>query len=117
MPILVCPILCLTVVPLRSVSADVAHGPALRMDHGSHYLSDHFLKQTRYCDIQFSFGFLEEPETNGVIERCNRNLKEQAVYGHVFRNLADVRAAVAEFVERYNRNWRLEKLAHRTLPR
>ena len=44
----------------------------------------------------------------------NRTLKEQAVYGRVFRNLADVRAAVAEFVERYNRCWRLEKLAYRT---
>ena len=31
-----------------------------------------------------------------------------------FRNLADVRAAVAEFVERYNQCWRLEKLAYRT---
>ena len=44
----------------------------------------------------------------------NRTLKEQAVYGRVFRNLADVRAAVAEFVERYNQCWRLEKLAYRT---
>ena len=44
----------------------------------------------------------QPPETNGVVERWNRTLKEQAVYGRVFRNLADVRAAVAEFVERYN---------------
>ena len=57
---------------------------------------------------------LEEPETNGVVERWNRTLKEQAVYGRVFRNLAEVRAAVAGFVERYNRCWRLEKLAYRT---
>ena len=61
-----------------------------------------------------SFGFVEEPETNGVVERWNRTLKEQAVYGQVFRNLAEVRAAVAEFVERYNQCWRLEKLAYRT---
>ena len=44
MPILVCSILCSPVVPLGSVAADVAHGLALRMDHGSQYLSDHFLK-------------------------------------------------------------------------
>ena len=31
-----------------------------------------------------------------------------------FKNLADMGAAVAEFVERYNRCWRLEKLAYRT---
>ena len=31
-----------------SVAADVARGLALRMDHGSQYLSDHFLNQLRY---------------------------------------------------------------------
>ena len=36
----------------------------------------------------------------------------QAVYGRVFRNLAEVRAAVAAFVERYNQCWRLEQLAY-----
>ena len=47
--------------------------------------------------IHPSFAFVEEPETNGVVERWNRTLKEQAVYGRVFRNLAEVRAAVAAF--------------------
>ena len=51
-----------------SVEADVARGLALRMDHGSQYLSDHFLNQLRYWGIHPSFGFLEEPETNGVVE-------------------------------------------------
>ena len=97
-----------------SVEADVARGLALRMDHGSQYLSDHFLNQIRYWGIHPSFAFVEEPETNGVVERWNRTLKEQAVYGRVFRNLAEVRAAVAAFVERYNQCWRLEKLAYRT---
>ena len=97
-----------------SVEADVARGLALRMDHGSQYLSDHFLNQLRYWGIHPSFGLLEEPETNGVVERWNRTLKEQAVYGRVFRNLAEVRAAVAGFVERYNQCWHLEKLAYRT---
>ena len=97
-----------------SVEADVARGLALRMDHGSQYLSDHFLNQVRYWGIHPSFGLLEEPETNGVVERWNRTLKEQAIYGRVFHNLAEVRAAVAAFVERYNQCWRLEKLAYRT---
>ena len=78
----------------------MARGLALRMDHGSQYLSDHFRNQVRYWGIHPSFGLLEEPETNGVVERWNRTLKEQAIYGRVFHNLADVRAAVAAFVER-----------------
>ena len=97
-----------------SVEADVARGLALRMDHGSQYLSDHFLNQIKYWGICPSFGFVEEPETNGVAERWNRTLKEQAIYGRVFQNLDDVRAAVGDFVERYNQSWRLEKLAYRT---
>ena len=97
-----------------SDEVDVARGLVPRMDHGSQYLSDHVFNQLRYWGMRPSFGFLKEPETNGVVERWNRTLKEQAVYGRVFRNLADVRAAVAEFVERYNQHWRLEKLAYRT---
>ncbi len=97
-----------------SVEADVARGLALRMDHGSQYLSDHFLNQIRYWGIRPSFGFVEEPETNGVAERWNRTLKEQAIYGRIFQNLEEVRAAVAEFVERYNKSWRLEKIGYQT---
>ena len=97
-----------------SMAADVARGLALRMDHGSQYLSDHFLKQIRYWGIHPSFGFIEEPETNGVAERWNRTLKEPAIYGRVFQTLDDVRVAVAEFVERYNQSWRLEKLGYQT---
>ncbi len=76
------------------------------MDRGTQYLSDHFLQQIRYWGIRPSFGFVEEPETNGVVERGNRTLKEQAIYGRVFGTLDDVRAAVAAFVERYNQSWR-----------
>ncbi len=87
---------------------------SLRMDHGSQYLSDHFQKQIRYWGITPSFGFVEEPETNGVAERFNRTLKEQAIHGRIFRTLEDVRAAVATFVEDYNEHWRPEKLEYKT---
>ncbi len=61
-----------------------------------------------------SFAFVAQPQTNGVAERFNRTLKEQAIYGRVFRNIEEVRRAVAEFVERYNTHWRLEKLDFKT---
>jgi hypothetical protein len=32
-------------------------GLSLRMDHGTQYLSDHFLKQVRFWGIQPSFAF------------------------------------------------------------
>ena len=46
---------------------------------------------------------------NGVAERFIRTLKEQAIYGRVFRTVAEVRTAVADFVQRYNNHWRVEK--------
>jgi len=45
-----------------------------------------------------------------VAERFNRTLKEQVIHGRLFRNLEEVRQAVTEFRDRYNRLWRLVKL-------
>ena len=49
-------------------------------------------------------------KANGVAERFNRTLKDQVIYGRVFKNVEEVRVAVTEFRDRYNRHWRLEKL-------
>jgi transposase InsO family protein len=92
-----------------SVAGDVARGLRLRMDHGSQYLSDHFVNQVRFWGITPSFAFVEQPQTNGVVERFNRTLKEQAIYGKVLRNVEEVRRAVGKFVEDYNAQWRVEK--------
>jgi putative transposase len=97
-----------------SVERGVVRGLALRMDHGSQYTSDHFQNQIKSWGIAPSFAFLSEPETNGVAERFNRTLKEQAIYGRIFRGVEDVRAAVIAFVENYNSEWRIEKNGFRT---
>ena len=94
------------------VEGGVARGLSLRMDHGTQYLSDHFVNQVRFWGIRPSFAFVEQPETNGVAERFNRTLREQALNGRIFRDLDEIRKAVAEFVERYNQHWRLEKLGY-----
>ena len=91
-----------------------ARGLALRMDHGCQYTSDHFQHQLRWWGIAPSFAFLQQPQTNGVAERFIRTLKEQVVYGRAFRNLEEVRLAVAEFIDLYNRHWRVEKNGFRT---
>lgn len=97
-----------------SVERGAARGLALRMDHGTQYLSDHFQNQIKAWGIAPSFAFLREPETNGVAERFIRTLKEQAVYGRVFQNLEEVREAIADFVYEYNNSWRVEKNGFRT---
>ena len=97
-----------------SVGAGVARGLAVRMDHGTQYLSDHFLNQLRFWGVAPSFAFVAEPQTNGVAERFIRTLKEQVIHGRVFRNLDEVRAAVAAFVPRYNAEWLVEKLGFKS---
>jgi transposase InsO family protein len=92
-----------------SVAAEVARGLLLRMDHGSQYLSDHFVNQVRFWGIKPCFAFVEQPQTNGVVERFNRTLKEQAIYGKVLRNIEEVRRAVGKFVEDYNAEWLVRK--------
>ena len=85
-----------------STSAGAARGLALRMDHGSQYLPDHFTNQIKFWGIQPSYAFVAEPQTNGVAERFNRTLKEQIIHGRIYRNIAELRDAVRDFVELYN---------------
>ncbi len=97
-----------------ATGADAGRGLTLRMDHGTQYTTDDFLNPTKFWGIAPSFAFVAEPQTNGVAERFNRKLKEQAIHGRIFRNVEAVRVAVTTFKERYNHHWRLEKLGFRS---
>jgi putative transposase len=96
------------------LSADAARGLALRHDHGSAFMADHFQKQIRFWGMAPSYAFLGEPETNGVIERLFRTLKEQIVHGRIFQTIDEVRDAVRAFAARYNAEWLIEKNGHRS---
>ena len=91
------------------LSADAARGLALRHDHGSNFMADHFQKQARFWGISPSYAFVGEPETNGVIERFFRTMKEQAIHGRVFQTIEEVRDAVRAFAAIYNAEWLIEK--------
>ena len=86
----------------------------LRHDHGSQYLTDFFQSNARFHGFAPSFALLGEPETNGVVERFHRTLKEQIIHGRSYQNLAQLRAAVATFIHTYNHHWRLEKLRYQS---
>ncbi|MEX3557569.1 MAG: hypothetical protein VB135_03965 [Burkholderia sp.] len=70
-----------------SVEADAGRGLSLRMDHGSQYRSDDFRAQLKSWGITPSYAFVAEPQTNGVAERFNRTMKEQAIHGRLFNNV------------------------------
>src|SRR5215207_718440 len=96
------------------LGAGAARGLALRHDHGSAFMSDAFQKQIRFWGMAPSFAFVGEPETNGVIERLFRTLKEQVVHGRIFQTIDEVRDAVRAFVARYNAEWLTEKSGYRS---
>jgi transposase InsO family protein len=93
-----------------SLEQGAARGLSVRMDHGTQYLSDHFAKQLKFWGITPSYAFVEEPQTNGVAERFLGIVREQVLNGRIFRNIEEVRHAMAEFVERFNGQWIVEKL-------
>jgi transposase InsO family protein len=65
------------------LSPGVARGLALRHDHGSNFMAEHFQKQIRFWGLAPSYAFVGEPQTNGVIERFFRTFKEQVVHGRI----------------------------------
>jgi putative transposase len=97
-----------------SVRADAARGLLLRHDHGSPFMSEYFQNQLTFFGMTPSFAFVREPETNGVAERFIRTLKEQIVFGSIYQDIEEVRAAVRGYFERYNQHWLLEKNGYRS---
>lgn len=93
---------------------NAARGIELRHDHGSQYLTDYFQSNASFHGFAPSFALLGEPETNGVVERFHRTLKEQIIHGRSYKNLAQLRSAVATFVHLYNHHWLLEKLHYQS---
>ena len=57
-----------------------------------------------------SYAFVAEPQIQQAFaERFNRTLKEQIIHGRIYRNIAELRDAVRDFVELYNAQWIVEK--------
>ena len=94
--------------------ADLARGLALRHDHGSQYLSDHFQEELRFLGIRSSPSFVAAPEGNGCAERFIRTLKEQLLWVEHFETVEELRQALLAFKQRYNQAWLAERHGHRT---
>jgi transposase InsO family protein len=97
-----------------SFEKDVASQLRLRHDHGSVYMSESFRSELRFLGITPSPSFVRQPEGNGCIERFFRTLKEQLLWVRRFHDLAELRAALHQFQQRYNANWILQRHQYRT---
>jgi transposase InsO family protein len=96
------------------IGKDVARGLTVRCDHGPQYTSDDLRGELRWLGIEISYAYVGEPQCNGMAEHFMRILKEQCLWIHRFQNLEEARNVIREFIERYNREWILERWAYRT---
>jgi len=94
--------------------AGAAAGIRNRHDHGSQYMSDDYQAEIAFLGMESSPSFVRQPECNGCVERFIRTLKEQLLWVKVFRNVEEMRCALAEFRDRYNQRWIVQRLGYLT---
>ena len=87
----------------------IARGLAVRHDHGSQYMSDHFQKEFAFLGIESSPAFVRAPEGNGCAERFIRTLKENLLWVRTFETIEELRQALLAFRETYNTTWLIER--------
>ncbi len=97
-----------------AVRKDAARGVRIRCDWGPQYIADAWITEVKWLGMTITPSYVGEPECNGVIERFIRTLKEQCLYLHRFQTLEEARRIIAEFIVRYNTQWLIERLGHRT---
>jgi putative transposase len=97
-----------------SYEEGIAAGLQARHDHGSQYVSDYFQDELTFLGITASPAFVREPEGNGVAERFIRTLKEQLLWVRSFATVEELRVALLDFKDRYNREWLCERHGHQT---
>jgi putative transposase len=93
---------------------DVARGLQIRCDWGPQYIAAAWIAEVQWLGMTISPSFVGEPQCNGVAERFMRTLKEQCLYLHQFESLEHARDVIAAFIQRYNYQWLIERLGHRT---
>jgi transposase InsO family protein len=92
----------------------VATDLKLRHDHGSQFMSDVYQKELRFLGMESSPAFVREPEGNGCAERFVRTLKEQLLWIRTFETVEELRTALQEFKNRYNREWLIARNGYLT---
>ena len=93
---------------------DAAVDLALRHDHGSQFMSDHFQPELVFLGVRASARLVAEPECNGVAERFVRTLKHQLLWLRTFDTIEGRRLALQAFKHLYNHEWLVQKHRHLT---
>lgn len=89
-------------------------GISIRHDWGPQYNAGVFRNELKFLGLGNSPGFMHEPETNGVIERFFRTLKEECLWVHDFESVEQARQVVGKWIETYNSTWLIERHGYRS---
>ncbi len=100
---------------IGSYTPNIALGLGLRHDWGPQYTANQFLAELKWLGMQSTPSFVGEPQWNGLIERFMRTLKEGCIYlNRFFASLSEAKRIIGEFIERYNREWMIERHDYKT---
>jgi putative transposase len=74
----------------------------------------HFQAESRFLGVESSPAFVREPEGNGCAERFIRTLKENLLWVRRFETVEELRLALQQFRQTYNRSWIIERHGYKT---
>jgi len=97
-----------------AIGEGLGQGIAIRHDWGPQYIAGDFKDELKFLGFKNSPAFVHEPQTNGVIERFFRTLKEECLWLEDFQNVDHARQIIGRWMELYNTQWLLERHGHRT---
>ena len=94
--------------------AGIAAGLAIRLDHGSAYISDGFQQERTFLGITSSPSFVREPEGNGVAERVIQTPKENLLWFRHLSTVAVLIEALLLFKRWYHEQWLFQRHGYRS---
>ncbi|WP_028588283.1 integrase core domain-containing protein, partial [Desulfocurvus vexinensis] len=75
---------------------------------------DVFQDEIAFLGIKSSPSYVREPQGNGIAERFVRTLKENLLWVRHFDTVEELRLALLEFKETYNREWIVGRHGYKT---
>ena len=97
-----------------AIGDGLGQGIAVRHDWGPQYIAGDFKTELKFMGFKTSPAFVHEPQTNGVIERFFKTLKEECLWLEDFQSVVHARQVVGDWLELYNSHWLLERHGYRT---
>lgn len=83
---------------------------SFRTDHGSQFMCKAFKQEAAFLGLRLSPSFVRSPQSNGIIERYHRTIKEQLYYKLKTCSFDDACKLIEQFVKDYNQHWLIHRL-------